>query len=33
MPKVNLSLDDVKSGLRRLMPVLETVSRLTPPQI
>lgn len=25
-----LNLDDVKNGLRRLMPALETIARITP---
>lgn len=25
-----MTLDDVKNGLKRLMPVLETVARITP---
>jgi hypothetical protein len=31
--KPTLSLDDVKGGLKRLMPVIETIARLTPNKI
>jgi hypothetical protein len=31
--EAQLNLDDVKNGLKRLMPVIETVARLTPNKI